>query len=89
MSSRRAVAAGAVLALLGACNQAGEAGCTGTLITVPPNGAGFTVPQLMAHAASMGMSQQEAETLIYLEGIGPQATLQPGETICLDGKPDS
>ena len=79
----------AALALLGACTQAGEAGCAGTSITVPETGSGFTVPQLMAHAASMGMTQQEAETLIYLEGIGPQATLEPGETICLDGKPDS
>ena len=77
------------LSLLGGCTQVGDAGCTGTLITVPEKGAGFTVPQLMAHAASMGMTQREAETLIYLEGIGPQATLQPGETICLDGKPDS
>ena len=58
------------------------------MITVPQNGSGFTVPQLMAHASAMGMSQQEAETLIYLEGISPQATLQPGETVCLDGKPD-
>ena len=42
----------------------------------------------MAHASAMGMNQQDAETLIYLERIAPQATLQPGERICLDGKPD-
>ncbi|MBH1945483.1 hypothetical protein I5L01_14745 [Erythrobacter sp. YJ-T3-07] len=88
MSSLRVLAIGFTLALLGGCTQGGNAGCGGTLITVPQDGAGFTVPQLMAHATAMGMNQQEAQTLIYLEGISPQATLQPGETICLDGKPD-
>ncbi len=46
------------------------------------------MPQLMAHASAMGLNQQDAETLIYLEGISPQATLEPGRIICLDGKPD-
>ena len=92
MSRRFAPAAAVLIAVLTACtpgaDEGGGAVCGGTLITVPHNGSGFTVPQLMAHASAMGMSQQEAETLIYLEGISPQATLQPGETVCLDGKPD-
>ena len=96
MSRRSAPAEAVLIATLTACTpQAGgsgggdrASGCAGTLITVPENGSGFTVPQLMAHASAMGMNQQEAETLIYLEGIAPQATLQPGERICLDGKPD-
>lgn len=78
---------GAML-ILAACAAGDDAPCGGTLITVPENGSGFTVPQLMAHASAMGMSQREAETLIYLEGISPQAKLKPGQTICLDGKPD-
>ena len=88
MYSLRVLSIGALLGLLAACTQGGGAACGGTSITVPQDGGGFTVPQLMAHATAMGMNQQEAETLIYLEGISPQATLQPGETICLDGKPD-
>ena len=94
MSRPAASLVAGLLVSLAACTpQAGESGpdpsaCAGTLITVPQNGSGFTVPQLMAHASAMGMRQQEAETLIYLEGISPQATLQPGETVCLDGKPD-
>jgi hypothetical protein len=34
----------------------------------------------MAHATAMGMTQQEAETLIYLEGITP-THLSAGESI--------
>ena len=88
MSRPSALCIVVALAASAACAPTGDAGCAGTPITVPEDGAGFTVPQLMAHAAAMGMTQQEAETLIYLEGISPQATLAPGETICLDGKPD-
>ena len=94
MSRRAGLAVAGLLVGLGACtSQADGSGsggdaCGGTLITVPENGTGFTVPQLMAHASAMGMSQQQAETLIYLEGLSSQATLQPGDTICLDGKPD-
>ena len=79
------------LFLLTACSQTGGgATCAGTLLTVPAgsNGQGATVPQLLAHASAMGLSQKDAETLIYLEGISPQATLRSGQTICLDGKPD-
>ncbi|MEO1969515.1 MAG: hypothetical protein ABGW87_12485 [Sphingomonadaceae bacterium] len=69
----------------------GKPQCAGTVLTVPKgaDGKGFTIAQLMAHASAMGMSQKDAETLIYLEGINPQATLKPGETICLDGRPDA
>ena len=69
----------------------GKPQCAGTLLTIPKgaDGKGFTIAQLMTHASAMGLSQKDAETLIYLEGINPQATLKPGETICLDGKPDA
>ena len=70
-----------------ACSDSGNVSCSGTMIKVP-EGQGFTVPELMAHAAAMGMTQKEAETLIYLEGLSPQATLGAGETLCLDGRPD-
>lgn len=40
----------------------------------------------MAHSAAMGMTQQEAETLLYLEGISPNDKLAPGESVCIDGK---
>jgi hypothetical protein len=40
----------------------------------------------MAHSAAMGMSQEEAETLLFLEGISPNDKLAPGESVCLDGK---
>lgn len=74
--------------LVAACTAGGAASseCEGTFLTVPPGGAGIT--QLMAHATAMGMTQREAETLIYLEGLNPQATLEAGATICLDGQPD-
>jgi hypothetical protein len=78
----------AASALLAACSAQQEA-CGGTLVTVPEGGGeGYTIPQLMAQAAAMGMTNEEAQTLIYLEGLSPQATLQPGETICLAGQPD-
>lgn len=83
---------GALIAVgLSGCDQEVSQTCSGTLIEVPEggDGSGFTVPQLMAHASAMGMTQQEAETLIYLEGLSPQATLKAGERICLDGRPDA
>lgn len=55
-----------------------------------PEGTGvaaLSVAQLMAHSSAMGMTQQEAETLLYLEGIDPGDKLAPGELICVDGKP--
>ena len=85
----RALCVTALLAIIAACSASDEATCGGTLITVPETGGeGFTISQLMAQAAAMGMTEQEAQTLIYLEGLSPQATLQPGDTICLDGQPD-
>ena len=75
---------------LTACSGGGgenaEAHCDGPVLDVPPGGA--TVPQLMAHATAMGMTQREAETLIYLEGLNPQVTVEGVSTICLDGRPD-
>ena len=86
-----ALAVFVVLAVVGltACAVEGEEeACGGMLITAPADGAGsFTVAQLMAHSAAMGMTQQEAETLIYLEGLSPTTRLEPGESRCLDGKP--
>lgn len=79
-----------VLAVVGltACAVEGEEEtCGGILLTAPADGSGsFTVSELMAHSAAMGMTQQEAETLIYLEGLSPGTRLEPGESRCLDGK---
>lgn len=41
----------------------------------------------MAHWAAMGMTQEDAEALIYLERISPATKIEPGETICIDEKP--
>ncbi|MEW9856487.1 hypothetical protein [Novosphingobium sp. M1R2S20] len=78
--------------LVAACTGGGdEAACSGILLTAPANGmagsGSMSIAQLMAHSAAMGMTQREAETLLYLEGISPSRTLEPGETICIDGKP--
>ena len=79
----------ALVVALSACSGS-EQGCSGTLVTVPQSSAqGDAISQLMAQAAAMGMTLEEAQTLIYLEGLTPQATLRPGERICLDGKPDA
>lgn len=64
-----------------------ESSCSGFTITGSETKSTFTVQELMAHSAAMGMTQQEAETLIYLEGISPSTRIEPGETICIDGKP--
>lgn len=79
-------------ALTAACTaQSGgeEQACGGVLLSAPEDGASsFTVAQLMAQSAGMGMTRQEAETLLYLEGISPGSRLEPGESRCLDGRPD-
>jgi hypothetical protein len=41
----------------------------------------FTAADLVAHAAAMGMTQQETETLLYLEGVSPKR-----QSICIDAK---
>ena len=69
-----------------------QAACGGILLSAPEEngetGSGsFTIAELMAHSAAMGMTQQEAETLLYLEGISPSKKLSPGETLCVDGTP--
>ena len=84
---RGSVIVALALALV-ACGASDRQACTGTLVTMPANGSGDAISQLMAQAAAMGMSTQDAQTLIYLEGLSPQVTLKPGETICLDGRPD-
>lgn len=82
-----------VCCTLAACSSGGEgqeATCAGMLLSAPERGeagsGSFTVAELMAHSAAMGMSQEEAETLLFLEGISPNHSLAPGESICLDGK---
>ncbi len=77
--------AGPVLALA-ACAQS-EPECSGFILTPAGDKSTFTVPELMAHAQAMGMTQQEAETLIYLEGISSSANVEPGRPLCIDGKP--
>jgi hypothetical protein len=77
----------ATLFLFSGCDAGGDA-CSGFTITGSSAQTSFSVPELMAHATAMGMTQQEAETLIYLEGITPNTRIEPGETICIDGKPD-
>jgi hypothetical protein len=72
--------------ILIACAGQGSS-CSGFTVTGSETKSTFTVQELMAHSASMGMTQQEAETLIYLEGISPATKIEPGETICIDGKP--
>ena len=64
-----------------------DSACSGFTVTGSETKSTFTVQELMAHSAAMGMTQQEAETLIYLEGISPATKIEPGETICIDGKP--
>lgn len=67
-----------------------ESACAGILLAAPEGGdsdsGSFTVAELMAHSAAMGMTQREAGTLLYLEGISPNERLEPGETLCVDGK---
>lgn len=77
----------ATLVLFSGCDS-DSGGCSGFTITGTSTQTSFTVPELMAHATAMGMTQQEAETLIYLEGMTPSTRIEPGETICIDGKPD-
>ena len=65
--------------------------CNGILLTAPEskNDRGsFTVAELMAHSSAMGMTQRDAETLIYLEGLATSSTLRDGQALCVDGKPD-
>ena len=86
MVGNRTFISSAALLLLAACVGENDK-CDGFEIS-SPSGQSFTVPELMAHATAMGMTQQEAETLIYLEGISSTTSLKPGDTLCIDGKPD-
>lgn len=76
----------AALLLATGCT-ATEQECSGFEVEPMDGDGSFTVPELMAHATSMGMSQQEAETLIYLEGITPTAPLDADGPLCIDGRP--
>lgn len=71
--------------ILAGCAESGQE-CSGFTIS-SSTGNSFTVPDLMSHATAMGMSQQEAETLIYLEGIDTSTTVERGKSLCTDGKP--
>lgn len=65
--------------------------CSGVLLTAPESKNGrrsFTVAELMAHSSAMGMPQRDAETLIYLEGLSTSSTLEEGQTLCVDGRPN-
>lgn len=73
--------------LFSACDGARDT-CSGFAITGTSAQTSFSVPELMAQATAMGLTQTEAETLIYLEGITPNTRIEPGETMCIDGKPD-
>lgn len=85
MAYYRFLLGNAALLLVAACT-AGDKSCSGFEISSPRE-TSFTVPQLMAHATAMGMTQQEAETLIYLEGITSTTTVEGGGSLCIDGKP--
>jgi hypothetical protein len=69
------------------CAQPATSECSGFVVTASEDQSSFTVPELMAQANAMGMTQQEAETLIYLEGVSTTAKVTPGQTVCIDGKP--
>lgn len=64
------------------------ASCIGIFLTGPEIGdedsQSFTINELMAHSAAMGMTQDDAETLLYLKGISPSHKLAPGETLCIE-----
>ena len=72
--------------IVSACTEPAGS-CSGFMVTSPTGDTAFTVPELMAHATALGMTQEEAETLIYLEGITSSATVESGGTLCIDGRP--
>jgi hypothetical protein len=90
-SSVACLSAAAFFCLAGCLNsETADPVCTGILLSAPESDSrsrSFSVAELMAHSAAMGMTQQEAETLLYLEGITASDTLAPGEALCVDGKP--
>ncbi|MBC2778136.1 hypothetical protein [Parasphingopyxis marina] len=65
-----------------------EADCAGIFLTGPEIGderpQSYTIHELMAYSAAMGMTQEEAETLLYLKGLSPSHRLAPGETLCIE-----
>ena len=63
--------------------------CAGFVLRAIGGDRSFTAADLVAHAAAMGMSQRETETLLYLEGVPASVVLQEGQSICIDGRPDT
>lgn len=63
--------------------------CDGFLLRAAGGDRSVTPAVLVAHAAAMGMTQQETETLLYLEGISTTVVLREGQSICIDGRPDA
>lgn len=86
MASNRLILIPFLALLVASCAEAGGA-CSGFEVTSADGDTSFTVSQLMTHAAAMGMTQQEAETLIYLEGITSSADIKAGDSLCIDGIP--
>ena len=62
--------------------------CGGFVLEATGGDRSFTPADLVAHASAMGMTQQETETLLYLEGISNTVVLREGQSICIDGRPD-
>lgn len=79
-------------ALLLGCNPSGDTeqeGCAGFVLRATGADRSFTPADLVAHAAAMGMTEQETQTLLYLEGVSSTVVLREGQSICIDGKPDA
>lgn len=78
--------------LLLGCGSSGGKGseeCGGFVLQATGGDRSFTPADLVAHAAAMGMTQQETETLLYLEGVSTTVVLSEGQSICIDGRPDT
>lgn len=86
MASERFMVVAFFVLIVSGCGET-ERQCSGFEVVSSGGDTSFTVPELMAHATAMGMTQREAETLIYLEGITATANIQAGKTLCIDGKP--
>ena len=77
--------------LLGCGSSEGQGSeeCGGFILRAMGEDRSFTPADLVAHAAAMGMTQQETETLLYLEGVSTTVVLREGQSICIDGRPDT
>ena len=80
------------LTLLLGCGSSGnpeQESCAGFILQATEGDRSFSAADLVAYAAAMGMTQQETETLLYLEGVSSTVVLRDGQSICIDGKPDT